>query len=378
MTISTSDPSVVLAGLKRLATEQGFSSVGVTTPSSIDRSGERLKEFVDLGRHGDMDWLADRIEWRASPAALWPEACSVVMLTTSYASGHDPLALLEDGSRGVVSAYAARRDYHDVVKKRLKVLARWLVAETGCDVKVFVDTAPVMEKPLAASAGLGWQGKHTNMVSRTDGSWTFLGAIFTTLALPASEPSPDHCGSCSRCLDVCPTQAFPGPYQLDANRCLAYLTVEHQGLIPRAFRKAMGNRIFGCDDCLAVCPWNRFASTSRDQRLALQEELLNPPLEDLLRLDDQAFRQMFARTPVKRLGRDRFLRNVLVAAGNSGKQELAPHVAGLLDDPSPLVRAMAVWALACLSPGQARSERRDRAESENDPDVIEEWQAVIS
>lgn len=373
MTTSTFDPAALLGALKRRAAEEGFSSVGVTAPSAIKAHGQRLREFVSLDRHGDMAWLADRIDWRADPTTLWPEARSVLMLTTSYGPDHDPLSLLADGSRGVVSAYAARRDYHDVVKKRLKSLGRWLVHEAGCEIKVFVDTAPVMEKPLAAAAGLGWQGKHTNMVSRSDGSWTFLGAIFTTVEFHADLPSPDHCGSCTRCLDICPTQAFPAPYQLDANRCLAYLSVEHQGSIPREFRRAMGNRIFGCDDCLAACPWNRFASETRDQRMALQHELLNPHLSDLLLLDDAAFREMFARTPVKRLGRDRFLRNVLVAAGNSGDVTLIDPVRRLLDDGSPLVRATAVWALWQLDPGQAEAESGRRQAEEADLLVQEEW-----
>lgn len=375
MTISTSDPEELLAGLKTLAEEQGFASLGVTAPSATGDAGERLRQFVSGGRHGDMNWLADRIDWRADPAALWPEARSVVMLTTSYAPAHDPLGLLADGDRGAVSAYAARRDYHDVVKKRLKVLARWLVAGSGADVKVFVDTAPVMEKPLAAAAGVGWQGKHTNLVSRQDGSWTFLGAIFTTLDLPKDDASADHCGTCSRCLDVCPTNAFPAPYQLDATRCLAYLTVEHQGPIPHEFRAAMGNRIFGCDDCLAVCPWNRFASGARDQKLALQDELLNPELAGLLELDDTDFRTMFARTPVKRLGRDRFLRNVLIAVGNSGNRDLTDAVIALLDDGAPLVRGAAVWALRMLAPERAASEALAREDMEMDPAVRAEWQA---
>jgi epoxyqueuosine reductase len=378
MTTSISDHEILLADLKQHAADEGFSSVGVTAPSAISEQGRRLREFVAMDRHGDMGWLADRIDWRADPTALWPDAGSVVMLTTSYAPEHNPLALLADRKRGAVSAYAARRDYHDVVKKRLKAVGRWLVAETGCEIKVFVDTAPVMEKPLAAAAGLGWQGKHTNMVSRNDGSWTFLGAIFTTLDLPKDDPSPDHCGSCSRCLDICPTKAFPAPYQLDANRCLAYLTVEHQGVIPREFRRPMGNRIFGCDDCLAVCPWNRFAETARDQRLSVQEGLLNPPLEQLLTLDDPAFRSMFARTPVKRLGRDRFLRNVLVAAGNSADPDLLPQVRQLLDDEAALVRSMAVWAFRMLAPELASSEKEARSATETDEGVRAEWLSEVT
>jgi len=373
MTISTSDIPDLLSRLRDMAAAEGFSSVGVTRPDAIPESGERLREFVGMGRQADMTWLADRLAWRSDPSALWPEARSVIMLTTSYAPGHDPLSLLDEQRKGVVSAYAARRDYHDVVKKRLKALGRWLVAETGCAIKVFVDTAPVMEKPLAAAAGLGWQGKHTNLVSRTDGSWTFLGAIFTTLEFSADAPMTDRCGACRRCLDICPTRAFPAPYQLDPRRCIAYLTVEHQGVIPVEFRKPIGNRIFGCDDCLAVCPWNKFAETSRDQRLAMKDGLLNPPLDEMLSLDDAAFRARFATTPVKRLGRHRFLRNVLIAAGNSGDAALVPAVRGLLDDPSPLVRASAVWALAQLAPAGFESERDRRSDTEPDEQVRQEW-----
>lgn len=373
MTISTSETADLLAQLKQRAAGEGFSDIGVTRPDAISAAGGRLREFVSLGRQADMTWLADRLAWRSDPAALWPEAQSVVMLATSYAPDQDPMDLLEDRANGAVSAYAARRDYHDVVKKRLKSLGRWLVAETGCAIKVFVDTAPVMEKPLAAAAGIGWQGKHTNLVSRTDGSWTFLGAIFTTLDFAADAPMADHCGNCRRCLDICPTDAFPAPYQLDPRRCIAYLTVEHQGVIPAEFRKPIGNRIFGCDDCLAVCPWNKFAEASRDQRLAMKEGILNPPLAELLALDDAAFRTRFAATPVKRLGRNRFLRNVLIAAGNSGDPALVPAVVRLLDDPSPLVRASAVWALSQLSTPEFELQRGRHLDAETDEQVRREW-----
>lgn len=359
----------------------GFDDIGFTGPGGMTDAAAQLDAFIARGRHGDMAWLQDRAAWRGDPAALWPEARSIIMLATSYAPPVDPLQSLLQADHGAVSVYAARRDYHDVVKGRLKQLAQGLLSEArqiGVDaaVKVFVDTAPVMEKPLAAKAGLGWQGKHTNMVSRRHGSWTFLGAIFTTLDLASDEPSPDHCGSCSRCLDICPTGAFPAPYQLDATRCIAYLTVEYQGQIPREFRTAIGNRIFGCDDCLAVCPWNRFASTSQDIRLEMQGDLQLAPLMDLLALDDAGFRRMFASTPVKRLGRDRFLRNVLVAVGNAGQVSMAEQVRLLLRDPAPLVRGMAVWALSrLLSPAEFLAERGRHESAETDAQVLSEWQA---
>ena len=270
-----------------------------------------------------MDWLADRPERRADPRGLWPDVRSVIMLGVNYGPDQNPLKILEARSRGAISVYAQGDDYHDLIKKRLKALARWLVAAEACEVKVFVDTAAVMEKPLAQAAGLGWQGKHTNLVSREFGSWLFLGAIFTTLDLPHDDADTDHCGSCRACLDICPTSAFPAPYQLDARRCISYLTIEHKGPIPREFRKAIGNRIYGCDDCLAVCPWNKFAQAGRETKLAARDELRAPPLAELARLDDAAFRAMFTKSPVKRIGRDRFVRNVLIAIGNSGDAELA-------------------------------------------------------
>ncbi len=373
----------------------GFDDIGFMGPEGMEVPAARLDEFLALGRHGDMGWLQDRSAWRGDPATLWPEARSIIMLATSFAPPVDPLQSLARTDHGAVSVYAARRDYHDVVKGRLKELAQGLLSEARqigveASVKVFVDTAPVMEKPLAAKAGLGWQGKHTNMVSRRHGSWTFLGAIFTTLELPTDPPSPDHCGSCSRCLDICPTGAFPAPYQLDATRCIAYLTVEHQGQIPRAFRPAIGNRIFGCDDCLAVCPWNRFAATSQDIRLQMRGDLQLAPLADLLALDDAGFRQMFAGTPVKRLGRDRFLRNVLVAVGNAGQGGRAAPVAALaasaaarvgargggawLGDPGARGRGMAVGAVRRLACPAARGAGRARPQpGEADPLVLVEW-----
>ncbi len=325
-----------------------------------------------------MEWLAEKKERRADPRALWPDVKSIIMLGTSYAPTSDPMATLAQKEIGTISVYARMRDYHDVIKGRLKQIAGYLAKEAGADVKVFVDTAPVMEKPLAAAAGLGWQGKHTVLVSRQHGSWLFLGAIFTTAELPFDQASPDHCGSCTRCQTICPTDAFPTPYTLDSRRCLAYLTIEHQGPIPTEFRAPMGNRIFGCDDCLAVCPWNRFATASRDAKLAMRKELAAPKLADLVALDDAAFRQFFAATPVKRTGRDRFVRNVLIAIGNSGDVTLAEKARALLDDPSPVVRGAAVWALSQMLPADAFSNLRDTwLATENDPMVQAEWRGEM-
>jgi epoxyqueuosine reductase len=325
-----------------------------------------------------MDWLAATAERRGDPRVLWPEVRAIVMLGVNYGPATDPLAILRARERGAISVYARGDDYHDVIKKRLKALARWLVATAGGDVKVFVDTAAVMEKPLAASAGLGWQGKHTNLVSRQFGSWLFLGALFTTLELPADAPETDHCGVCRACLDVCPTAAFPAPYRLDARRCISYLTIEHKGPIPRELRPLMGNRIYGCDDCLAVCPWNKFAQQGREAKLAARDALMAPRLADLARLDDAAFRALFAKSPVKRTGRDRFVRNVLIAIGNSGDPALVPVAEERLDDAAPLVRGAAVWALSRL----AARERfvalaAERREAEADPAVTEEWAAAL-
>ncbi len=317
--------------------------------------------------------MAAAPERRASPGALWSEVRSILMLGVSYAPPGNPLDGLAHPDKGLVAAYAARRDYHDVIKGRLKELAGYLAARAGADVKVFVDTAPVMEKPLAAASGLGWTGKHSVVVSRQHGSWLLLGAIFTTAALPADEPEPDRCGTCTRCLDICPTDAFVGPYRLDARRCIAYLTIEHQGHIPAEFRPAIGNRVFGCDDCLAVCPWNKFAEAASDARMAFRDDLSAPPLRELARLDDAAFRTRFAGTPVKRTGRDRVVRNVLIAIGNSGNAGLAEEAVRLLDDPSALVRAMAVWAVAQLCPPErVKALRRDRM-GEANAGVSREW-----
>jgi epoxyqueuosine reductase len=358
------------------AAELGFDAVRVTTPDAANAAGERLASFLAAGHHGDMDWMATHADRRRSPTRLWPDVRSIVMLGMSYAPDTDPLDALEQPLRGAISVYAQGKDYHDILKGKLKKLASSLAGASGADVKVFVDTAPVMEKPLAAAAGLGWQGKNTMLVSREHGSWLFLGAIFTTAELPPDAPEADHCGSCRRCLDICPTAAFPAPYQLDARRCLAYLSIEHKGHIPAEFRRAMGNRVFGCDDCLAVCPWNKFAAEAREARFHARAETDNPPLADLLKLDDAAFRARFAGTPVKRTGRDRFLRNVLIAAGNSGDGTLQPHVEALLSDPSPLVRAMAVWAMRQLTgDGIGEGVRHRYLAREVDSAVRSEWHA---
>jgi epoxyqueuosine reductase len=317
---------------------------------------------------------------RGSPRALWPDVRSIIMLGLNYGqhAEDDPLTVLARRDRGAISVYAQGEDYHDIIKPRLKAVARWLIAQAGGDAKVFVDTAAVMEKPLAAAAGLGWQGKHTNLVSRQFGSWLFLGAIFTTLELPADAPETDHCGSCRACLDVCPTAAFPSPYRLDARRCISYLTIEHKGPIARELRSAIGNRIFGCDDCLAVCPWNKFAQAGRESKLAAREELTAPRLADLARLDDAAFRKMFSKSPVKRTGRNRFVRNVLIAIGNSGDASLVPQAVQLLDDPSALVRGAAVWALNRLMPAERFAAlARDRRPRESEPSVAGEWTAAL-
>ncbi len=353
----------------------GFEDVRVTRPDAVPALIERLPAWLAAGHHGDMAWMVERADQRADPATLWPGVRSVIMLGMSYGPEENPLAALDRRDRGAIAAYAQRRDYHEVVKGKLKELGGYLSAKGDVRVKVFVDTAPVMEKPLAEAAGLGWQGKHTVLVSRAHGNWLLLGAIYTSADLVADAPETDHCGSCRRCLDICPTNAFPAPYQLDARRCISYLTIEHEGPIPRGFRAAIGNRIFGCDDCLAVCPWNKFAAVAGEGRLAAQVDLAAPPLADLARLDDAAFRTRFAGTPIKRTGRDRFLRNVLIAIGNSGSAALAPEVARCLTDPAPLVRGMAVWAAARLFEADAlRSAFEAHGRHETDDAVRAEWQ----
>jgi epoxyqueuosine reductase len=337
--------------LEEKAEELGFSAIGFARADAAPQSAERLRQWLASGAHGDMIWMEETAERRASPAGLWPEVRSVISLGMSYAPAADPLALADVPDRGRISVYAQGGDYHDVIKKALKHLARWLVAEAGCELKVFVDTAPVMEKPLAEAAGLGWQGKHTNLVSRKDGSWLFLGAIYTTLELESARaPQKVHCGSCTACLSACPTNAFPAPFQLDARRCISYLTIEHQGPIPHAFREAIGNRIYGCDDCLSVCPWNSFADTARrNQAFVPRAELVAPALADLLALDDTGFRQVFAGSPIKRIGRNRMVRNAAIAAGNSGRPELIPMLERLVGDPDPVVSEAAAWAVGRLA-----------------------------
>jgi epoxyqueuosine reductase len=337
--------------LREKAEELGFSAIGFARADCAPESGARLREWIAEGAHGDMIWMEETAERRASPAGLWPEVRSVISLGMSYAPAGDPLALAGRPELGRISVYAQGADYHDIVKKALKALARWLVEEAGCELKLFVDTAPVMEKPLAEAAGLGWQGKHTNLVSRRDGSWLFLGAIYTTLELDETpEPHAVHCGSCRACLDVCPTNAFPAPYRLDARRCISYLTIEHKGPIPEEHRAAIGNRIYGCDDCLAVCPWNRFADAARANKAFLpRAELAAPKLADLLALDDAGFRTVFAGSPIKRIGRGRMVRNAAIAAGNSGLAELAPALERLTEDQDPVVAEAAAWGLARLA-----------------------------
>jgi len=369
------------AELLRRGQAEGFAVIGVTTPGAIGQAGDRLAEFLQHGMHGDMEWLAARHDARAHPSALWPEARSIVMLGLNYGPDTDPLAILAERRRGAISVYARGRDYHDIIKGKLKTLGGWLHRESGADVKVFVDTAPVMEKPLAQGAGIGWQGKHTNLVSRDLGSWLFLGAIFTTAELAPDAPETDHCGNCRRCLDICPTDAFPGPYRLDARRCISYLTIEHKGHIAPEFRKAMGNRIYGCDDCLGVCPWNKFAAAASEAKFAPRPITDGAPLSELLALDDAAFRAGFAGSPVKRTGRNRFIRNVLIAAGNSGDLGLVPQVMGLLRDASPLVRAMAVWAASELlreNPAAFAALKAAHWPTETDDAVRDEWMNEVA
>jgi epoxyqueuosine reductase len=358
------------------ARAHGFDTVGIVRPDAIPQAQNRLLRFLAEGAHGDMAWMATAAERRGDPRALWPEARSIIMLGMNYGPDDDPLAILHQRGHGAISVYAQGDDYHDIIKPRLKALARWLIAQTRGDVKVFVDTAAVMEKPLAAAAGLGWQGKHTNLVSRQYGSWLFLGAIFTTLELPPDVPEADHCGHCRACLDICPTAAFPEPYRLDARRCISYLTIEHKGPIALELRPLMGNRIYGCDDCLAVCPWNKFAQLGREARLSARATLKAPTLAELARLDDPAFRALFAKSPVKRIGRDRFVRNVLIAIGNSGDARLAIEAELLITDASALVRGAAIWALGRLDAQRLAALAPTHRAMETDPSVRDEWTAA--
>ncbi|HEU0065820.1 MAG TPA: tRNA epoxyqueuosine(34) reductase QueG [Sphingomonas sp.] len=367
------------ARIKQKAADLGFAAAGIARADAAPHTAQRLRQWLAEGLHGDMIWMEGREAQRATPAGLWPEVRSVIALGMSYAPATDPLRLADESGIGRISVYAQGSDYHDVVKRQLKALARWLVGEGGGDLKVFVDTAPVMEKPLAEAAGLGWQGKHTNLVSRDHGSWLFLGAIYTTLDLASDTGGRDTCGSCDACQRACPTDAFPAPYRLDARRCVSYLTIEHAGPIPPALRPGIGNRIYGCDDCLAVCPWNKFAAAAHaNQAFLPRAELVAPALADLLALDDAGFRQVFAGSPIKRIGRDRMVRNALIAAGNGGGPALVAPVAALLDDPAPVVRGAAVWALARLDPARWAEERAARAAAEDDGDVVGEWAAGIT
>jgi epoxyqueuosine reductase len=376
MPSSISDPR---DWIRARALAEGFDVVRFARAEAAPDAHAALSEFLAAGSHGTMDWLARDPERRADPVVLWPEAKSIVLLGANYGPDHDPREDTAQKDRGAISVYARGDDYHDVMKKKLRRIASELAQTQACDVKLFVDTAPVMEKPLAQRGGIGWQGKHTNLVSRDFGSWLFLGSIFTTLELAADEAESDHCGQCRRCLDACPTNAFPAPYRLDAARCISYLSIEHKGHIPLEFRAAMGNRIYGCDDCLAVCPWNKFAQVSREAKFQARAELVSPRLADLARLDDAGFRAMFRASPIKRIGRDRFVRNVLIAIGNSGDAALVADAEALLGDASPLVRAMAVWALSRLLDRDAFAVlARSRRAAEDDANVRAEWDAAVT
>ena len=361
--------------LEAEAKRLGFAAFGIASADAAPLAAKRLRAWLEEGCHGDMIWMAETEARRGSPKGLWPDVRSVIMLGISYAPSEDPLRLEAEGGIGRISVYAQGKDYHDVVKKRLKRLAGWLVEQVpGTGVKVFVDTAPVMEKPLAEAAGLGWQGKHTNLVSREQGSWLLLGAIYTTLDLASSAPGRDLCGSCTACQAACPTDAFPAPYQLDARRCISYLTIEKKGPIPAEFREAIGNRVYGCDDCLAVCPWNKFADARlREPSFDPRAELAVPALDDLLALDDASFRQILSGSPIKRIGRDRMVRNALIAAGNSGDAAYLLRVVALLDDPAPVVRGAAIWALSRLDGALFIEERGKRHVLEEDAEVLLEW-----
>ncbi|MEO1306010.1 MAG: tRNA epoxyqueuosine(34) reductase QueG [Pseudomonadota bacterium] len=360
--------------LKQRAQSLGFDACQICRADEAWAASGRLEAFVEAGYHGDMTWMETTLEWRSRPTAMWSDAKSAIVLGLNYGPDYNPMVHLERRSEGNISVYARGKDYHDVIKKRLKQLARAFVEEAGAEVKVFVDTAPLMEKPLAQKAGLGWQGKHTNLVSREHGSWLFLGVVLTSAELVPDPPEVDHCGSCQACIDVCPTDAFPAPFKLDARRCISYLTIEHQGPVPREYRSAMGNRIYGCDDCLSVCPWNKFAETARDSAFWARAELKGPGLDELSALDDASFRQVFSGSPIKRIGRNRFIRNVLIAIGNSGdlafvRTSVLPH----LDDPNPVVRGTAVWALACLDLARFEHEKATRFADESDDAVRAEW-----
>jgi epoxyqueuosine reductase len=363
----------VEGGLKEQARALGFSHCGIASLDGAWTHGDDLKRFVNLGLYGEMGWMAETAERRAHPRNMWPEARSAIVLALDYPPPVNPLALLEQSGNGVISAYAQNFDYHDIIKPRLKTLARWLQAQTNADVKVFVDTAPLMEKPLAMRAGLGWIGKQTVLISREGGAWLFLGVILSAADLKADAPEADHCGGCARCIDICPTAAITAPYQLDARLCISYLTIEHKGPIAPDLRAMMGNRIYGCDDCLAVCPWNKFAAAGREIAFETRPELLDLGLERLAMLDDTQFRTLFRKSPVKRIGRDRFVRNVMIAIGNSQDSAFAECLEPRLRDGAPEVRAMAAWALQRIAPERAAALAPDVLSGETDPDVRAEW-----
>lgn len=365
--------------LRTEARALGFVDMRCVAADGSVESARFLDQFLADGRHGDMTWMETTAQRRRNPRAMWSDAKTAIVLSFSYTPEHDPLEALQHRRNATISVYAHGKDYHDIVKPKLKQLAGILQNKTGAEVKVFVDTAPLMEKPLAQRAGLGWQGKHTNLVSRNGGSWFFIGVILTEATLPPDDREDDHCGGCTRCLDVCPTDAFPEPYQLDARRCISYLTIEHKGHIAPEFRAAIGNRIYGCDDCLAVCPWNKFAAAANDMRLRARNQTDNPPLKDLLVMDEDAFRSRFRGTPVKRTGRSRMMRNILIAAGNSGDNSLVPHIVPLLSDPADVVRAMAIWALSRLmTHEQFEHYHTVHADYETDEAVAAEWQRALA
>ncbi len=376
MTKNIASANKLKAYVQREALALGFDLCRVTAPDAIPDAPSRLRQYLNQDHHGSMVWMAETADRRANPNVLWPEARSIIVLAMNYTPTHDPMAIIDEVDKGAISVYAQNRDYHEIIKGKLKTLAGKFASRTNCDVKVFVDTAPVMEKPLAEAAGIGWQGKHTNLVSRDLGSWFFLGSIFTTADITADENEPDHCGSCTSCLDACPTKAFPAPLQLDARRCISYLTIENKGPIPVEFRKNMGNRIFGCDDCLAACPWNKFAQAANEQKLISREELRTPSLGFLSGLDDQEFRNFFSANPVKRIGRDRFMRNVLIALGNSNDQTLCKYILPHLDDLNPLVRGAAIWALSQLDAVEACELAKHTKDHETNASVRKEWAQV--
>ena len=368
----------IRAEIRAQALREGFDVVRFAAAENSSHARADLEQFLAEGRHGNMEWMSTNAERRADPKTLWPEVKTIIVVGMNYGPNGDPRERLAARNRAAISCYAQGDDYHDVMKTKLKRLAHFIAEHFAADVKIFVDTAPVMEKPLAQTAGAGWQGKHTNLVSRLYGSWLFLGSVFTTLDIAPDEPEQDHCGACRRCLDVCPTNAFTAPYRIDARRCISYLTIEHKGHIAREFREPMGNRIYGCDDCLAVCPWNKFASVAREARFHARAELAQPRLADLVRLNDADFRALFRGSPIKRIGRDRFVRNVLIAIGNSGDVSLAEKAERLLEDDSPLVRAMAVWALSRLDCERASELAEVRLSQERDAEVRAEWTAATS